>query len=369
MKRPLRQRFFIFSIKDFIISFLLLLTAAVIAYSLQIIEPATTGSTTVPLLFMLAVLLISRFTSSYFYGVAASLVSVVAVNYVFTYPYFQFNLSIAGYPLNFLIMLTVAIVVSMMTTQIKEQEKIRHEIEREKMRVNLLRAVSHDIRTPLTSIEGSASAYLENHDVLSEEEKTELIRNVGEEAQWLIRVVENLLSITRIGSENARISKEPEAAEEIIGEAVVKSKKQFHNVRILSEVPKELLLVPMDGVLIEQVLTNLIENAVLHGKSTKNVKVILTRLGKNAVFSVEDDGNGIDPQKLQHIFDGGTLPTDTDSVPGKRSMGIGLSVCKTIVNAHGGDIRAENMRTGGARFQFSLPLAENADLPLRDIEM
>ena len=369
MKRPLRQRFFIFSIKDFIISFLLLLAAAVIAYSLQIIEPATTGSTTVPLLFMLAVLLISRFTSSYFYGVAASLVSVVAVNYVFTYPSFQFNLSNAGYPLNFLIMLTVAIVVSMMTTQIKEQEKIRHEIEREKMRVNLLRAVSHDIRTPLTSIEGSASAYLENHDVLSEEEKTELIRNVGEEAQWLIRVVENLLSITRIGSENARISKEPEAAEEIIGEAVVKSKKQFHNVRILSEVPKELLLVPMDGVLIEQVLTNLIENAVLHGKSTKNVKVILTRLGKNAVFSVEDDGDGIDPQKLQHIFDGGTPPTDTDSVPGKRSMGIGLSVCKTIINAHGGDIRAENIRTGGARFQFSLPLAENADLPLRDIEM
>ena len=122
--------------------------------------------THVPLLFVLAVLLVSRYTDGYKYGIFASFVAVVGVNYAFTYPYFALNFTIAGYPLTFLVMLIVSAVVSTLTTQIKQQEHIRMEAEKEKMRGNLLRAVSHDIRTPLTSIVGSASGILENYKML-----------------------------------------------------------------------------------------------------------------------------------------------------------------------------------------------------------
>ena len=125
-----------------------------------------TTDTHVPLLFVLAVLFISKYTDGYGYGIMASLIAVVGVNFVFTYPYFALNFTITGYPLTFLVMLVVAVTVSTMTTQIKNQEKVRLEAEREKLRGNLLRAVSHDIRTPLTSILGAASGILDNYDVL-----------------------------------------------------------------------------------------------------------------------------------------------------------------------------------------------------------
>ena len=135
---------------------------------LQLISEADTH---VPLLFVLAVVLVSRFTEGYAYGILASIVSVIGVNYVFTYPYFQIDFSMTGYSLTFFVMLTVAWCVSALTTQIKNQEKLRREAETEKMRGNLLRAVSHDIRTPLTAISGAASALLEHREELSEEDK------------------------------------------------------------------------------------------------------------------------------------------------------------------------------------------------------
>jgi len=164
----------------------------------------------VPLLFVLAVLFVSRFTDGYLYGIVASMLGVIGVNYVFTYPYFEINFTIAGYPLTFLVMLAVSVIVGTLTTQIKQQEEIRLEAEKEKMRGNLLRAVSHDIRTPLTSIVGSASGILDNRRVLSEEKILELVKDIRDEAQWLIRIVENLLSVTRINGENAGINTDDE---------------------------------------------------------------------------------------------------------------------------------------------------------------
>ena len=219
----------------------------------------------IPLMFVLAILLISRFTNSYFYGMLSSVIAVFEVNYIFTYPYFYINFTLSGYPLTFLVMFSVSVVVSMLTTQIKQQEKIRIEIEKEQMRGNLLRAVSHDIRTPLTSIVGAVSAVIENKDKLSEEKTLTLLNDVKDEAQWLVRVVENLLLVTRIDSDPAKITKEPEIVEEILGEAVAKFKKRFPGAPLKISMPEEVLFVPMDAMLIEQVLCNLLENAVLHG--------------------------------------------------------------------------------------------------------
>ena len=308
-----------------------------------------------PLMFVLAVLFISRFTDGYRYGIFSSMAAVVAVNYIFTYPYFAFNFTITGYPLTFLVMLAVAISVSALTTQIKNQEQIRLESEKENMRANLLRAVSHDIRTPLTSIAGSAAAILENRNVLSQEKVMELVANIKEEAQWLVRMVENLLSITRMNAENARIDKQEEVLEEVISAAVTKFEKRFPNISISAHIPEEVLLVPMDATLIEQVLVNLLENSVIHGRGTTRIDIRVSLEKGKAVFYVEDNGQGIEENVLPVIFDG-NLEARGEASDNKRDMGIGLSVCKSIIKAHRGNMRAENRENGGARMVFSLPM-------------
>lgn len=311
-----------------------------------------------PLVFVLAVLLISRFTNSYFYGMLASIIAVIEVNYIFTYPYFHLNFSLSGYPLTFLAMFSVSIVVSMLTTQIKQQEKIRTEIEKEQMRANLLRAVSHDIRTPLTSIVGAVSAVAENHDKLSEEKTLSLLGDVKEEAQWLVRVVENLLLVTRIDADSAKVTKETEPVEEILAEAVTKFKKRFPGAPIKTEMPEDVLFVPMDAMLIEQVLCNLLENAVMHGGVVSEILLKVKREGDNAIFCVEDDGVGIAKEVLPRILSESIYRENSENVDGKRNMGIGLTVCKSIIRAHGGSVKAFNRKEGGAAFEFSLPIKE-----------
>ena len=270
-----------------------------------IMQQFSESDTHVPLLFVLAVLFISRFTDGYLYGIVASMIAVVGVNYVFTYPYFEINFNLAGYPLTSVVMLAVACSVSALTTQIKRQEQIRLEVEKEKMRGNLLRAVSHDIRTPLTSMMGAASVLSDNYEDLTDEERKEFAGNMKAEAQWLIRIVENLLTITRIenGDNGTQIVKEEELVEEIVSSAVLKFKKRFPDVEIVVKMPEELLLVPMDGVLIEQVLVNLLENAVFHGKTTSKVEIRVVEQENRVFFFVEDNGDGIREAVLPHIND------------------------------------------------------------------
>lgn len=246
--------------------------------------------------YVLAVLLISRFTSGYLFGLIAAVLGVIGVNYVFTYPYMAFNFTISGYPLTMFTFLVVSLVTSTLTTKTKEQDRLRMENEKVKMRADLLRSVSHDIRTPLTSIMGATSAILEN-PALSPAEQQSLLVDVRDDAQWLIRVVENLLSITRIGNESAKITKEPEAAEEVLDEAVRKFRKRFPAVSVEVHVPDELLLVPMDAILIMQVLSNLMENAVFHGGTTTHIALSAQRDGPWAVLRA-GQRPGHSPQKL-----------------------------------------------------------------------
>ena len=290
----------------------------------------------------------------------ASPIAVVGVNFVFTYPYFALNFTITGYPLTFLVMLVVAVTVSTMTTQIKKQEKVKMEAEREKMRGNLLRAVSHDIRTPLTAILGAASGILDNYDALGNAEKRELIEDMKKEAQWLIRIVENLLSITRISgnAEGAKIHTAEEVMEEVIGDAVGKFRNQNPDIQVEVKMPSEMLLVPMDGILIEQVLMNLMENSVQHGKTVRKIRIRVTCDKAKVTTAVEDDGCGISKSVLPSVFEGKFSGQDQDGPDSRRNMGIGLSVCMSIVKAHHGNMKAENAENGGARVSFWLPMEE-----------
>ena len=316
----------------------------------------STSDVHVPLVFVLVVLVVSLLTDGYFYGILAALTSVFAVNYAFTYPYWHMNFTIYGYPLTFLTMLGVGFAVSTLTTRVKEREQLKAESQHEKVRANLLRAVSHDLRTPLTAISGSISAVLESED-LTRQQRDELLTGAREDADWLCRMVENLLSVTRIGDgATGGLHKQEEALEEVLGAAVLTFRKRHPELDVSVSVPDTLLLVPMDAVLIEQVLLNLMDNAVTHGVSTTQVIVRAERSGGDAVITVEDDGDGIEAPLMEHLFDGSLEFTGGHGADTTRGMGIGLTACRTIVEAHGGKISARNRTGSGAAFTFTLPL-------------
>ena len=226
------------------------------------------------------------------------------------------------------------------------------------MRANLLRAISHDLRTPLTAISGSIATVLEDSGALSREQKNELLLDAKQDADWLCRMVENLLSITRIsGGEMGQIQKEGEILEEVFSEAVMNFRKRHEEVNISVSVPEETLLLPMDAMLIEQVLLNLMDNALVHGRGTTRIRLDARYEGGFAVIGVEDNGGGVAPELLPHLLDGSLQLSGRGGADSSRCMGIGLSVCRTIVEAHGGSLRAENLPEG-ARFEFTLPLED-----------
>ena len=357
MRRTLRapgQRLLLFSWRDTLVTVLALVGAALLSALCSYFDPE--GDSYAPMLFLFAVALISRLTRGYFYGVAASVLSVFAINFAFTVPLMSFNFSLAGYPLTFLVLLATALLISAMTTQLKQQEQRNYRARLEEMRANLLRAVSHDLRTPLTSISTAASLLSSQSEDIPPERRRAMLEEISDDAQWLIRMVENLLSITRVGGA-ADVRKTPEAAEEVISEAVRKYRARFDTPAASVSLPEELVMVPMDAILIRQVLSNLLENAAFHAEGAKNVRVTLRAEGDMAVFEVCDDGAGIPEARLKTLFDP-SAASPGDSAHSRNNMGIGLSVCRTIVMAHGGALSAKNREGGGACFRFTLPMKE-----------
>ncbi|HJD41961.1 MAG TPA: DUF4118 domain-containing protein [Candidatus Mediterraneibacter quadrami] len=310
--------------------------------------------------YTLALILTALYTSGYLYGIIASLFCVIAVNYFFSYPYFKVNFSLHGYPVTFFGMLAISLITSTTTTALKrqrlaiaEREKALAEADREKLRANLLRAVSHDLRTPLTSIIGSSSSYLEHYPEFSEEERTELVANIREDSQWLLNMVENLLTVTRIkDQETDQVRKSPEVVEEVVSEAILRLRKRLPDIRIHVNMPETFLMLSMDPTLIEQVLINLLENAFIHSGSSDPIDLTICDLPDAVSFQVKDYGKGIDEVQMPYIFEGQQRTSDTADV--HKGIGIGLSICKTIIQAHGGTITAAN-HPDGAEFTFILP--------------
>ena len=331
----------------------ILIAAFLASLLLQTICPS---QSLVSMIFVLAVFLISLLTRGYVWGILASLASVLINNYVFTFPYFAFDFISAENFIAALVMLSVAALTSTLTTQLKAQERIKAETETEKMRGNLLRAVSHDLRTPLTTIYGSCSAIIDNYDSLNRDRQLTLLCQIREDSDNLIRMVENLLSVTRVGDERVRVDKTPTVLEELIDATLMKFRKHYPAQAVQVDIPDDFISIPMDAMLIQQVLINLLENAVLHARGMTRLELNVTIEDGFAVFAVADDGCGIPRDRLPRLFTGQFYSHNAPSDAGRSGMGIGLSVCSAIIKAHGGDISAENRKKGGACFRFRLEM-------------
>lgn len=344
-------------IRDLFFTLFILLITYFLSFYLHFVFET---ETLVPTLFVLGIFLISLWTEGYIWGVGASLISVMLVNFSFTSPYFAIDLISPENLFAALVMLLITIMTSTLTTKVKQQEKIRIESEKERMRGNLLRAVSHDLRTPLTSIYGATSAIIENYDSLNREQQLKLLSDIYEDSQWLIRMVENLLSVTRIDDSITQVSKESVVLEELLDAVIVKFKKHYPTQKVEIDIPEAFICIPMDPILIQQVLMNLMENAIIHAKGMTKLLLSVHLENGRALFEVADDGCGIPEEKLSNLFSGYTekssnVPTDST----RHNMGIGLSVCSTIIKAHGGEIYGRNKAEGGAVFGFYLEMEED----------
>ncbi|HCM87671.1 MULTISPECIES: sensor histidine kinase [Enterococcus] len=244
------------------------------------------------------------------------------------------SLDLENGQLNYLKLVLTQIAVILEQTELKnEKEQVELENEREKVRSNLLRAVSHDLRTPLTVISGIAETLGIGSD-LKEETRQKLLTDIQEESQWLIRMVENLLSITRINMDTMKVDKTAEPVEEII-EAVYKHlKKVYPEGKIKIELPEDVIFIQADPILIEQALFNLVENAFRHGEKEQPVKLTVRLQQEQTVFEIENYGE-IPLKQFQKIQ---TNLSSTNEVPvdSKNGLGIGLSIVKTIIHAHNG---------------------------------
>lgn len=312
----------------------------------------------VSMIFVLAVYLISLVTKGYLWGILASLAGVLIDNYVFAFPWFAFDFITAENFIAAVVLLIVAILTSTLTTRLKEQERIKAETEKEKMRGNLLRAISHDLRTPLTTIYGASGAIMENYDTLPKQQQLKLLDQVRDDSENLIRMVENLLSVTRVNDETVRVNKIPTVLEELIDAALLKFSKLYPNQPVDVSIPEDFISIPMDAMLIQQVLVNILENAVIHAAGMTELTLTVYTTEGDAYFEIADNGCGIPKDRMNDLFTGQLYGSQTPSDSRRTGMGIGLSVCSTIIKAHGGEISAENRLRGGACFRFRLAMED-----------
>ena len=239
----------------------------------------------------------------------------------------------------------------------REKGEIAMRAQKENLRANMLRSISHDLRTPLTSISGNAGILLESGTSMSEEQRAALYRNIEEESRWLISLVENLLSITRMEDGALQLHLEAEFAEDVVREAVAHLDSRVKERTLTWEVEDDMLMARMDARLIVQVLVNILNNAVRYTPSGSHIQIRVRREKTAVLWEVADDGPGIAAPDRDKIFE--MFYTGRDAgVDGRRGMGLGLALCKGIITAHGGQIGVREAVPHGAVFWFTLQSAE-----------
>lgn len=314
----------------------------------------------VAMVYLLGIVLVS---SRYGLGpsITASVLAVLAFDFFLVPPHFTLAVSDLQYLVTFGVMLVVAVTISSLTVSNRNQAQAAHErdmqIEAERLRNSLLSSVSHDLRTPLAAITGASSSLIEGNESMDAESRRELAQTIYDEAERLHRLIRNLLDMTRIQAGAVHIKKELNSLEEVIGATLARLDQRLQGRSVSTRLPPD-LLVPHDGVLLEQVFMNLLENAIKYTPPSSSIDIVANVTQEHVLVQVMDRGPGIPPSELEHIF----TKFYRAQASGKSGVGLGLTVCQGIIQAHGGRIWAENRPGGGAVFCFTLPLDQSQEV-------
>ena len=360
-----KKNAYISVLKDFGISLIILAAATIAGYLFKL--GGLTDSNII-MLYIIAVLVISILTSKIYYCLGSSIVGVLVFNYLFTYPEFSFSAHDAGYPVTFLTMFITALIAGTLANKLKRNTLIAEQNAREKeeaallaqneqLRANMLRTISHDLRTPLTTISGNASTLISGGTALDETARQQIYTDIFSESMWLIEMVENLLYATRIEDGRMQLNISVEILDDIVQEAVRHTERTHPKRNIIVDMLDEIIPVMADANLIVQVIVNLMDNAVKYSDENSDVTVTVRRENAYAVISVSDHGTGISDDEKEKVFDmfytGGSRSSDS-----RRSLGLGLALCRSIITSHGGTISVSDNIPNGTVVSFTLPIGE-----------
>ena len=311
--------------------------------------------------YILGTLLTSLFTKSYFYGFLSSFSSVLLFNFCFTEPRLTLHAYERGYPVTFAIMLIVSIITVTLAIQnirnAEEKERAAVRAKNEQLRADLLRTISHDLRTPLTSISGNASNLISNYEKMDDPTRKQTFLDIYDDSMWLINLVENLLSVSRLEGGQMNLHLSTELIGEVVAEALrhINRRSAEHHLHIQSG--DEYLLAQMDAHLIVQVIINIVDNAIKYTPPGSDIEISWERQGRFAALSVADNGPGIPDSAKPRVFDM-FYSASNRIADSRRSMGLGLALCKSIITAHGGEITVADHAPHGTVFTFTIPIEE-----------
>ncbi|MBQ9316500.1 MAG: DUF4118 domain-containing protein [Atopobiaceae bacterium] len=326
-----------------------------------LLDAAGFSDATVVIIFVTGVLVTAMLTDGQAYSLAASIVSILCYNYFLIDPRSSLQINGRDYAGTITAMVIFALLASSLVASLRRNAALSMRAsvvaEREQLRANLLRSVSHDLRTPLTSISGNADMLLDDEVSLSDEVRGQLTRDIYDDATWLRAVVENLLAVTRLEDGDVMLNLDVELVDDVIEEAMrhVSRDARFHEIVVVPS--NDLLLARLDPQVIVQVIVNLVNNAIAHTPKGSTITISSHLEGPMVAVEVADNGPGISDEDKDQVFElfytAGHKSADVG-----RSMGLGLSLCRSIVTAHGGTIRVEDADPHGARFIFTLPAEE-----------
>ena len=240
---------------------------------------------------------------------------------------------------------------------LEEKEAAAVLAKNEQLRANLLRSISHDLRTPLTSISGNANNLLSNGNLFDTKTKEQMYTDIYDDAMWLINLVENLLSVSRLEEGRMNLHVSTELMDEIVAEALRHINRKSVEYHLNVQSSEEYLLVQVDAKLIIQVIINIVDNAIKYTPPGSEIDIGWRKQGNFVYVSVSDNGPGIPDQAKPHIFDM-FYSVSNQIADSRRSMGLGLALCKSIINAHGGEITVTDQLPHGSIFTFSVPAGE-----------
>jgi len=318
----------------------------------------------IAMVYLLAVVIVAlRFTRGP--TIATSVLSVVAFDYFFVPPSGTFTVDDPQYLLTFAMMLGVGLIISHLTTAVRAraqaQARLALEADTERIRNTLLSAISHDLRTPLAVISGASSSLVERGERLDATERSALAHSIFAHSREMSELLAKVLEMTRLESGAIRLQRDWTSLNEIAGSALRRLQERLATHMVMIELPEDLPLLRVDGVLVEQVLGNLLENAAKHTPPRTLVRLRAQASGREMTISVEDFGPGLPEGDLERLF--AKFERGGATAAGRGGMGLGLAICRAIVRLHDGSLWAERLAGGGTAFRFTLPLQPPPEMP------
>lgn len=300
-------------------------------------------------------------------AVVASVLSVAAFDFFFVPKYLTFAVDNLRYLVTFAVMLATGLTISSLTHHLRQHassaRQAWQQAEAEFLRNTLLSAVSHDLRTPLASIASAAENLVDSGARLPAEVRSELLRTIGDEADRMERLVGNLLEMSRLESGGLVLKRAPVHIQDVVGAALRHLQKCLRDRTVQTDISGDLPLLNIDDVAVEQVLVNLLNNAVEYSPASESICLSARSLGAWVEVRVRDHGPGLPPGAEERIFDKFFRVSPFGPGRPSRGAGLGLAICKAVVQGHGGCIDARTLDDGGAEFRFTLPVAANASPP------